>query len=231
MLGAEACDGIPRGQVAQLEADEPGRQALVERRPQSHALGRSQAFLQPPREAAGALGDPLPPDPFVQVERLRQRPAVLERVEAARRQQRPRRRRPGRFAVHPRLVGPAVEARDRRLEPAPGAPAGPRRARCRAGRTATCGSRPRRSRSRARPATSASTPKPCTPSTHSSTRSRSAPAPVRRAHDVGDVADRQLHARRGVHPGHGDARGFAASSARSIEPKRSRSRDAVAGSS
>ena len=163
--------------------------------------------FQPPREAASALGDPLPSDPFVQVERRRQCPAVLERVETARGQQRSGRPVRGVFAVHPRLVCPAVEARYRRARVGARRLTGPRAVRSLRGPNSHLWQPAANMSQPSSAGDVSSTPKPCTPSTHNSTRSALWPAPVRRARNGGDVAERQLHARRGVDPRHGDATG------------------------
>ena len=111
---------------------------------------------------------------LVKTERLGQRPAVLERMEAARRgHTRPGRQAVGRLALHPRLQRRHLERRDDAGVPLPRLGAPPHACRCRAGRTATCGSRRPGSRSRDRLTDSCSTPNPCTPSTHRSTRSAS----------------------------------------------------------
>ena len=91
----------------------PDDKRHVERRPHAHAPGRSQAFFQPPREAASALGDPLPSD-HVRAGRAPPTMPSGARTSGSRRgQQRSGRPVRGVFAVHPRLVCPAVEARYR----------------------------------------------------------------------------------------------------------------------
>ena len=174
------------------------------RRPQSDTRVRGQASLELPRQAASALGDSPPPDPHVQVERRRERPAVLERVEAAWGHQwagRPVRRG---VAVHPGHVRPPVEARDRRLEPAPGrrpSPEQPRPARAEeplvaTGREQVAAELDRRRllhAERMHPIRAEQYALPL------------GPIPVRRMHDGGDLVEGELHPRRRVDPRHSEA--------------------------
>ena len=109
----------------------------------SFSRGRAHVSARPPRSA----------EPVVELERLGERPPVLEGVEAAGGHQRPGRDVRRAPDPQPGDVRAAVEGRNRRREALPRGRCRPHDARCRAGRRATCGSRRRRRRRRVRPAT------------------------------------------------------------------------------
>ena len=152
VVGEQALDDDVGRDPGDLDADEARRQRLVRRRLHRHAVDRAPGppSAARPARASSARHRRSPAELVVEAERLGERPAVLERVEAARGHERSRRR--ARWA---RVPGSRRSTRGRRssgssVRGAPRQPAPPTRARCRAGRRATCGSRRRRRRRRAR---------------------------------------------------------------------------------
>ena len=81
--------------------------------------------LQRARQLVDPVGDARLADRQVKPERLRQRPAVLERVKTTGRHARARRQRLGRLPLHPQLEGRPFERRDDPLMPLPGVGAAP----------------------------------------------------------------------------------------------------------
>ena len=105
---ASAATTASRAEPVDLEADDPGRERVAPAACSSvTCLIAGQPRLQPPRELVDAGRDPRLADALVEAERLRQRPAVLEGVEAA-----------GRHGGAGRC--PRREGRDRRRHRAPG---------------------------------------------------------------------------------------------------------------
>ena len=114
-LAARTASRRPRrGHAVDLEAGDAGRQRRVDIGVRSFTLPAMAASpcLQRRRQLVDARGDARLADREVKAERLGQRPAVLERLEAARRDARPGRQRLGRLALHPQLERRPVERRD-----------------------------------------------------------------------------------------------------------------------
>ena len=83
---AQARDGLARVDAGDVEADEARRDLRRARRDEPDVDMRRQPVLQARRQAVDALGDRRAAERRLPVERLRQRPAVLEGVVAARRE-------------------------------------------------------------------------------------------------------------------------------------------------
>ena len=198
-VGGEALDGGARVDAGDIGADEAGADVRPARRHRrTPRTAASPAFIRAAsawiRAAPRAL-----PIALVEGERRRQRPAVLVGLEAARRH-----RRPGRIggrdaALDPRAVARVRERRDQRPRRRVPRRAGcPRGSRCRAGPSATCGSRRRGSRQPGPGSRTSSAASAWTPSTQ---RSTFAPrrSPASRT-TRGDRVHRELDAGARVHP-------------------------------
>ena len=188
--------------AAHLTADHAGGQVGGARRDERDTVDPGEAVLEPGREVVGAGGDPVAADRGVQVERVGERPPVLEAVVAARRRGRPGAA-AGRCRAEPDAEASAANVGITGMNRAH-PPRCPRPGRCRAGRTTTCGSRRRGSRSRARPGS------PSRRRSRARRRRTAAPSPAPAHREgVGHRPDRQLHAGAGVDPGDGDDPGRA----------------------
>jgi hypothetical protein len=120
VLAPQPLDRVAGGHPDDVEADDPGRERRRHRRDEPHLRQIGEPLL----EARGERADPLrhlrPPEPGLVVERLRQRPTVLEGVVATWRERGAgvvdRRERP---VLQPAEVPRTVEARNHRLHPLP----------------------------------------------------------------------------------------------------------------